>query len=85
MKKKAEVHNNGIFIEKIIKYFAFYSIFSSIFKIYPINIKQAVFVSIITVLLIVNDYARVKFQNKLNSFWYSLFLLGVMFLLVFTI
>lgn len=74
--KKAEVHNNGIFIEKIIKYFAFYSIFSSIVKIYPINIKQAFFVSIITVLLIANDYARVKFQDKPNSFWYAISFIG---------
>jgi signal transduction histidine kinase len=37
---------------------------------YSINIKQAIFLSIITLFLIANDYIRAKFLSKHYLFWY---------------
>ncbi|MCE3203198.1 sensor histidine kinase [Paenibacillus sonchi] len=67
---------NRMLVQKMLKGFSLFSIFTTILQDYPGDTQSILFLTLIAVLLLVNDFTRVKFQNQTKALWYVSFILS---------
>ncbi|WP_019908451.1 sensor histidine kinase [Paenibacillus sp. HW567] len=63
-------------VQKIIKGFSMFSIFTTILGKYSEDSQAIVFLSLVAVLLLGNDFIRGKFQNQSKVLWYVSFIVA---------
>ncbi|AIQ71016.1 histidine kinase [Paenibacillus graminis] len=63
-------------VQKMFKGFSLFSIFTTILQEYPGDTQSILFLTLIAVILLVNDFTRIRFQNQTKALWYVSFILS---------